>query len=230
MLDNGMRKIRIIGMLLVLALLGACANNVVVVGNIPSPLIQRLPLSAHVNYSEELRNFTYTENEKVRSSNLNSLNFGEAQITMFEQVFAQVFTMVNVNESASDISISPQILDFQYSAPAENQLNLYEVWLKYRIQVLDSQDQSLADWVVKGYGKTPAGGTFASAAKAFSAATNVALRDVGAQLSIGFEKQPSIQELISNGKRLPLGSVLGGQVIESDQQAQELEPSTGESK
>ena len=200
MLDKNIRTIRIVGALVMLTFLSACASNVVVVGNIPPPLIKRLPITASVTYSEEFKDFTYTENERTRSNNLKSLNFSDAQIVMFDQVFDRLFNMVESGSANSDLKISPQILDFQYSAPSETQLELYEVWLKYRIKVVDSQDQELADWVVKGYGKTPAGGTFASAAKAFNAATNVALRDVGAQLSIGFEKQPSIQGLLAGGR------------------------------
>jgi len=199
MLDKSIGKARFVGLILVVLLLSACANNVVVVGNIPPPLVQRLPLTASVDYSEEFKGFMYTENERARTANLKTLNFSDAQIIMFDQVLQQVFTMVGgaVEGVRSDLKISPEILDFQYSAPSETKLPLYEVWLKYRIKVVDSQDQLLADWVVKGYGKTPAGGALASPARAFSAATNIALRDVGAQLSIGFEKQPSIMSLLA---------------------------------
>ena len=223
MLDKNIRTIRIVGVLVMLTFLSACASNVVVVGNIPPPLIKRLPITASVTYSQEFKDFTYTENERARSNNLKSLNFSDAQIVMFDQIFDGLFNMVAPGSANSDLKISPQILDFQYSAPSETQLELYEVWLKYRIKVVDSQDQELADWVVKGYGKTPAGGTFASAAKAFNAATNVALRDVGAQLSIGFEKQPSIQGLLAGGRR-PESSVLSGQITEGS------EPATGGSE
>ena len=223
MLDKNIRTIRIVGVLVMLTFLSACASNVVVVGNIPPPLIKRLPITASVTYSQEFKDFTYTENERTRSNNLKSLNFSDAQIVMFDQVFDRLFNMVESGSANSDLKISPQILDFQYSAPSETQLELYEVWLKYRIKVVDSQDQELADWVVKGYGKTPAGGTFSSAAKAFNAATNVALRDVGAQLSIGFEKQPSIQGLLAGGRR-PESSVLSGQITEGS------EPATGGSE
>ena len=224
MLDNYMRKMRTVGVLVMLALLSACATNIVVDGNVPSPLIKRLPITASVTYSEELKNFTYTENERARSANLKSLNLSDAQIVMFDQVFDRLFNMVSSDSANSDLNITPQILEFQYSAPAETQLKLYEVWLKYRIQVTDSQNENLADWVVKGYGKTPAGGSFSSAGKALNAATNVALRDVGAQLSIGFEKQPSIQGLLAGANKAPARSVLSGQ------SSDDSEPSTGGSQ
>ena len=221
MLDNHIRNIRFVGVLLMMVLLSACASNIVVEGNVPQPLIKRLPITASVTYSEEFKNFTYTENERARSANLKSLNLSEAQVIMFDQVFASLFNMVSSDSASSDLKISPQILDFQYSAPAETKLKLYEVWLKYRIQVTDSQNQDLADWVVKGYGKTPAGGTFSSAGRALNAATNVALRDVGAQLSIGFEKQPSIQGLLAGANRSSVRSAV------RDQTPDESEPSTG---
>lgn len=92
--------------------------------------------------------------------------------------------------------IEPEILDFQYTSPSETKLNLYEVWLRYRVKITDSQNKTLADWVVKGYGKTPSA-TLKSTSSAFNAATNIALRDVGAQLAIGFPNQSSVQNLLN---------------------------------
>ena len=73
---------------------------------------------------------------------------------------------------------------------------MYEVWLRYRVKITDSQDKILADWVVKGYGKTPTA-TLKTTSSAFNAATNIALRDVGAQLAIGFPNQSSVQGLLT---------------------------------
>ena len=194
MLDNSNHKIRhVLSMVLLLSMLGACANNVTVKGTVPKPLVNKLPINAHLSYTDQLRNYTYNEVEKGRA--LKSLNFGEAQVSMFEGIFGQLLNLVGMDDANKDLTIEPEILDLQYTAPRETKLKLYEVWLKYRIKIVDVQEQKLADWTIKGYGKTPTG-SLTSPASAFNAATNIALRDVGAQLSIGFAQQAAIKALL----------------------------------
>ena len=79
--------------------------------------------------------------------------------------------------------------------PSETKSTQFEIWLKYRLIITDAQDQEVADWVVKGYGKTPTT-LLGSHLKSFNTAANIALRDVGAQLAIGFRNQPSIKDYL----------------------------------
>ena len=96
--------------------------------------------------------------------------------------------------------ITPFLLDFQYTAPRETKLNLYEIWLQYRLKIEDANSNEVADWVVKGYGKTPTA-LLTTPASAFDSATNVALRDVGAQIAIGFRNQPQIIDFLEQRNR-----------------------------
>ena len=180
--------------LIFLSLAGCGASKVTVTADIPQPLITKLPLTGYLSFTEEFKNYQYSENEKSRS--LASLSFGPAQQIMFERIFSQLLNLSNEDASNADVVIEPEILDFQYTSPSETKLNLYEVWLRYRVKITDSQDKTLADWVVKGYGKTPTA-TLKTTSSAFNAATNIALRDVGAQLAIGFPNQSSIQGLLT---------------------------------
>ena len=50
--------------------------------------------------------------------------------------------------------------------------------------------------MVKGYGKTPSA-MLSSHLKALNTASIIALRDVGAQLAIGFRTQPNIEQYLS---------------------------------
>jgi len=182
--------------LAVFLFLGGCASNVVVRGSIPQPLIAKLPLTGSLSYTEEFKNYTYVESSKRRRSVVAKFDFKDAQVGMFEQVFGALLTMDPEGTAQRDLIIEPQILDFQYSTPGETQTTQYEVWLKYRLQIMDGNRQSLADWVIKGYGKTPTA-TLQSTGAAFNAAANVAMRDVGAQLAIRFPRQQSIQDLVA---------------------------------
>ncbi|MEM7357562.1 MAG: hypothetical protein AAF431_00485 [Pseudomonadota bacterium] len=181
----------------VLLLASGCAKNFTVVGDIPQPLIESDATIAHVKFSEEFKSYAYEEESTDRA--LESVGFGEAQVSLFKRIFSSLFTLSEEDSDAVDLKIEPQILDFQYSAPKETKLNLYEIWLKYRLRITDHHDRELADWVVKGYGKTPTR-MLSSQITAFNTASNVALRDVGAQLAIGFRNQPSIKEYLAKSQ------------------------------
>lgn len=188
--------IKKIGLVLVLAcLLNACASTVTVTGEVPKPLIDKLPLQAQIIYAEEFQRYSYDEEEKGRG--LRSIAFGAAQVNLFDSIFGALLNIVDLESTEQDIdmTITPTLLEFQYTVPRESRLNLYEIWLKYRLQITGDNNQEIADWVVKGYGKTPTG-LLSSSDEAFNSATNIALRDVGAQLAIGFTSQPLIEDYL----------------------------------
>jgi len=177
-----------------LLLLAACSSKVTVVSEIPAPLVPKVPLNVHLSYTDEFKNHIYVEKEKRRA--LSSLNFADAQIQMFDTIFSGVATLVPADDLSRDVVIEPEVLDFQYTAPSETKLKQYEVWIKYRLKLKASDDSKLADWTIKGYGKTPTA-LLTSASKAFNSAANVALRDVGAQLATRFGGQRRIKALIA---------------------------------
>jgi len=127
---------------------------------------------------------------------LEEVEFGGAQTQLFDRVFSSLFELVDEGGSP-DLIIEPHVIEFQYSIPAETKSTQYEAWLKYRLKITSGSDEEIADWVVKGYGKKPKS-IMISHLKLFNAACNIALRDVGAQLAIGFRTQPSIKEFIIN--------------------------------
>ena len=185
--------------LILILFLSACSKSFVVVGNIPTPLIDRSSLNAKVKYSDQFRNYKYVEPGKKRA--LENVEFGDAQVGLFDRIFAGIFNLVGDQEEDIDINIEPSVLDFQYSVPSETKSTQYEVWLKYRIKVSDNKNGEIADWVVKGYGKTP-DSLLVSHLKLFNKASNIALRDVGAQLAIGFRNQPSIEDFLNKAINL----------------------------
>jgi len=192
-----------------LYLLSACSSTVEVTGDIPRPLIEPLPLTVEMVYTDEFSRYTYEEKERGRG--LRSIAFGQAQMDLFDAIFGYTLQNSASPDQPSDLRITPTLLDFQYTAPRETKLNLYEIWLKYRIKIEDKDSREIADWEVKGYGKTPTA-MLSSASNAFDSATNVALRDVGAQIAIGFRTQPEIVDFLENRNR----STVSRPEIESD--------------
>jgi len=153
--QSGLMNLKALITVGLLMLLSACSSKVTVVGDVPTPLVQRVPLNVHMAYTEKFKNHVYTENEKRRA--LTSLNFADAQTEMFDAIFSGLATLVDADNPDKDLTIEPEVLDFQYTAPAETKLKQYEVWIKYRLKLLNKDDSKLADWTIKGYGKTPTG-------------------------------------------------------------------------
>ena len=76
--------------------------------------------------------------------------------------------------------------------PEETKIKMYEVWIKYNMKVYDARGSLLADWIITAYGKTPT--EFMKSDKtALNEALIIAVRDVGAGLSLRFRHVPEIQ-------------------------------------
>ena len=71
---------------LLLFFLNACASTVTVTGDIPTPLVPRLPLQVEMVYSDEFMRYNYEEQEKGRG--LRSIAFGDAQVALFDSILA----------------------------------------------------------------------------------------------------------------------------------------------
>ena len=198
------RCLKVMSSLIVVVMVSACSKTFVVVSDVPQPLVTQTNMSAKLAYSDEFRAYEYFEKNKKRG--LEKVGFGEAQVSVFDRIFGSMFRLVTGDEQQADIIIEPQVLDFQYSMPSESKSTQFEIWLKYRLKITDRKNQDIADWVVKGYGKTPKT-MLGSFLKSFNTAANIALRDVGAQLAIGFRNQPSIKDyLAANATSIALES------------------------
>ncbi len=166
----------------------ACSTSYVVDADFPTPLVEPVPVHVTLEISEDFRNYTFVESNEERRQI--SVSIGEAQVDLFETIISHLFS--GPEGESRGLRIVPDIEDFQYAIPRETRAEIYEVWLKYRLQVSADDGQPLADWLITGYGKTPTA-FVRSAQAAMDLATSIALRDIGVQLSIGFARQPGIQ-------------------------------------
>ena len=174
-----------------LLLMTACSTNVFVKGDYPSPLGRQMPFTAGLHFDEAFRNYTF-ERESTE------IKFGDAQTRLFQTVFAGMFRdtvqLDNYPDEspAADLVIVPHVEEVQIATPYENRLKVYEVWIKYNMQVFDGDGNAVADWIMTSYGKTPTA-TLKSGAKSLHLASIVALRDAGARMATGFARVPEIQ-------------------------------------
>jgi hypothetical protein len=125
------------------------------------------------------------------------ISFGSAQVDLWGKAFRGLFDRVEVVSSKSqvnpgaDLVITPSVQEVQLSTPSESYLNVFEVWIKYRLDIETPDGVPIDSWFLPAYGKTP-DSAMMSRARAIEDATIVALRDAGAKLMLDFYRIPAV--------------------------------------
>lgn len=186
-------------LIIVPLLLAACSTNVTVSGDYPSALTKPLPYHVGLVLNDSFTNYTF-ESSKEQDV---TVTLGQSQTKLFEQVFTDIFsnksrlqtvpTQATSSTNNLDLIIVPHMEEVQLAMPFETRLNVFEVWLKYNLQVFNSEGEPIADWLMSSYGKTQTR-FLKSEEAALNQATTAALRDAGVRLIIGFERIPEIRE------------------------------------
>ncbi len=169
----------------------SCASTYSIDGEYPSPLVEPIPVYLELHLDSDFVNYVY---EDDREESDVTIELGSAQQVLFETITDAMFTG---NEPAPTLMMTPSIDEFQYAVPRQTSSQIYEVWIKYRVLIQEADGNPVADWIITGYGKTPTA-LLKRPGTAINAATNIALRDIGTQLSIGFKRQPDIALWLSN--------------------------------
>tara|TARA_B100000530_G_C15916129_1_gene471302 strand:- start:269 stop:748 length:480 start_codon:yes stop_codon:yes gene_type:complete len=156
-----------------------------------------------VYYDQALREFSYMEYSETGREEIN-VESGESHINLFNAVLPAMFEEVVEIEGLDDPKalevdavFAPVIEEFQLALPEKTKLEVYEVWIKYNMRIVDSSGDSLADWVVTSYGKTPTE-TFRTVEDGINEAAVVALRDLASSFSLNFTRIPEVQDWLNN--------------------------------
>lgn len=198
-----------IGALLATLLVLGCENSLVVQGSFPSPMVEKIPHTIGVHYEPAFSAYQYVEEAKDRSKW--TINTGQAQTSMLNTILPQMFEQVvklgalpdSENPSKTDLVFSPRVEEFQYAMPRETKVNVFEIWVKYNMRVYTGDGQLLADWLMTAYGKTPTA-FMKSREDAINEAVVIALRDLGASLSLRFQHVPEIKAWLEDHQQATL--------------------------
>jgi hypothetical protein len=195
--------LRIMFVTLIVSISGCTSSlNLKVESEIPTPLFNQLPLNMGVYYDEQFRTYTYTEDSSERPNW--SIDSGASQVAMFDQVLPSMFkTVTQISEPLNpgnsynvDGILAPSIEEMQFSLPAETKMDLYEVWIKYKIGLYDNSGQHIIDIPLIAYGKTSTE-FLKTRDKALQAAMDLALRDGGARMALGFLKDDGVKQWLT---------------------------------
>lgn len=183
-------------------LLGGCSVATInITGSYPSPLVEKIPLTLGIYYSEEFSNHSYTEINARTGKDQLIVSSGASQVELFNTVLPAVFEKVVLIEDINSVSsypgidavLVPVIEEFQLGLPEKTKLNVYEIWVKYNMRLSEANGDPIADWVMTAYGKSPAE-TFLSTDEGVNNAAVVALRDLAASFAIGFSRIPDVND------------------------------------
>lgn len=182
-------------------LLGCSASIIDVKGSYPSPLVNQLPLTLGVIYDDAFSAFSFTEFDEVSGKEQYIINSGQTQVQLFNTILPAVFSNVvflnSADEAASypelDMIFEPSIDDFQVGLPQKTRLDVYEIWVKYNMRLTGPDGNSIANWVMTAYGKSPQG-SFGSVDSGVNDAAVEAFRDLAATFSLGFTSIPEVND------------------------------------
>ena len=216
MISGPDRLIRALGVLAGTLLLAACgAREVVVQGNFPEPLMDPLPITLGVVYSDAFAQHEIFDEAAGRAETDWLVKTGDAQVEFWNTLFGGMFQDViritdhdslHARESEIDAVIIPYVADLQYTIPLHTNVKVYEIWMKYRFRLVpvtavhDHENGDLtiypaeqfADWPLTAYGKTPTA-FLQSDEEAVNLAAVVALRDAGANFATSFTRVPGVK-------------------------------------
>ena len=188
---------RICGPCIAAGILAGCTSAVVVESTFPEPLIDTLPVSVGLFYEPRLRDFIHAE--ALPRSTTWTIDLGDANMAMLDPLYHTMFASTREIESfppaaaeiaALDGVLSSTLEQFQFDVPRATRDEFVEVWLQYRLELVEPDGNVVIDWEVPGYGKAEIS---SSREDAVHRAAIVAMREAGARISIEFPQQPEFQ-------------------------------------
>ena len=156
---------RVVLATVLVALLSACGPaRVDVEGNFPAPLMEPLPLTMGIWYPEAFANHEFFDEAKSRDESSWIVKTGEAQVQMWDilldGMFYQLIHMKGAPGAGQmnqvvDAVLIPHVEELQYAIPAHTNIKVYEIWMRYRFELVTVAGEPIAEWTMTAYGKTP---------------------------------------------------------------------------
>jgi len=188
------------GLVLLCLLAGCGPAEVVVKGEFPAPTMEKLPFTIGVWYPPEFANHEFYDEAKTRTESSWLVKSGQAQVEMWDTLLAGMFARVvhmagkpgpgQMNPTVDAVLI-PEVAELQYAIPAQTNVKVYEIWIRYRFQLVTTGGSPIAEWTMPAYGKTPTAFMQTDQA-AVNLAAVMALRDAGANFATTFSRVPAV--------------------------------------
>ena len=180
-------------MLLAVVFVSGCSTSAQVQIDSAFPTVVSKPkaVKAAIVFNDEFKAYVAIPNSKT------SINLGSAQTKLLSNAFKGLFRDIEFVSAKEDVTlenalvITPSVQEVQVSTPSDTYLNVYEVWIKYSLDIETASGDPIDSWFMPAYGKTP-DSFMLSKSNAIEEATVIALRDAGAKLLLDFYRIPSV--------------------------------------
>mgnify|MGYP001555053516 CR=1 FL=1 len=213
---------------LLLTLLAGCGPaKVVVEGQFPDPLMDPIPLTLGVWYGEEFANHEFFDEAKTRAESGWIVQTGAAQVQMWDTLLSGMFDEVlpmkgrpgpGQMNPVVDAVLIPHVEELQYAIPQHTNVKVYEIWMRYRFELVTSGGQPIAEWTMPSYGKTPTA-FLRSDQAAVNLAAVMALRDAGANFATSFTRVPDVMAWMESRQKAPVRQPAPGPVADAELEA-----------
>ncbi|MDG1082253.1 MAG: hypothetical protein P8P14_07705 [Porticoccaceae bacterium] len=186
-------KITLFSVLIAVIFISGCSSTaqVQIDSQFPTVVSKPKPVKAAIVFTEDFKRYIASPNSKT------SIDLGSAQTELLSNAFAGLFNEIEFVSAVSDVTfenalvITPSVQEVQVSTPSDTYLNVYEVWLKYSLDIETVSGDQVDSWFMPAYGKTP-DSFMLSKTNAIEEAAIIALRDAGAKLLLDFYRIPSV--------------------------------------
>jgi len=165
----------------------------------PAPLVDEMNLHVGLRLSPEMQAFTHEET--VLGRDKWSVDLGDSNAKLFEDLFAHMFRQVSIlqeDDTAADmpidVLIEASIDAFEFATPEQTGAEAFAMWIRYRLKVYDKAGAMIANWPVSAYGKSEAGG-IGKADNSLEKAALLAMRDAAAVMIMKLEQETGIGAL-----------------------------------
>ncbi len=191
---------------LVCLLAGCGTKQVVVESEFPDPVMNPLPLTLGIWYDDDFANHEFFDEASGRAESSWLVNTGQAQVELWHTLLRGMFRdVVFMNGKPGpgqmnplvDAVLLPTVDELQYAIPAHTNVKVYEIWMRYRFQLVTLGGEPIAEWTMPAYGKTPTA-FMQSDEGAVRLAAIVALRDAGAHFATTFTRVPQVEAWLNS--------------------------------
>ena len=188
--------------------MSGCSSNVKLQEpTIPSPLLERIPVSVGLRMPDNFEHFVHKE--KFYGRDEWTIDLGRSNAALFTQLLGYMFKSVTIlgaddDPKMMDIDalIEPSIDAFEFSTPAQSNTDAFAVWIRYRLKVYDHEGTMVSNWPVSAYGKSHA--TKLGKTKALQRAAVLAMRDAAALMIMKFDNVTRISSLANHTPATPV--------------------------
>jgi len=195
-------KITLFSVLIAVIFISGCSSaaQVQIDSQFPTVVSKPKPVKAAIVFTEDFKRYIASPNSKT------SIDLGSAQTELLSNAFAGLFNEIEFVSAVSDVTfenalvITPSVQEVQVSTPSDTYLNVYEVWIKYSLDIETVSGDQVDSWFMPAYGKTP-DSFMLSKTNAIEEAAIIALRDAGAKLLLDFYRIPSVYNWLVTEQR-----------------------------